>query len=49
MIPHHAGALLMCEKASIEDAEIQQLCKTIIAGQQSEIDQMNKILNRLDR
>ena len=49
MIPHHAGALLMCEKASIADAEIQQLCKTIIAGQQSEIDQMKKILTRLDR
>jgi Domain of unknown function (DUF305) len=49
MIPHHASALLMCEKASIEDAEIQQLCKTILVGQQSEIDQMRKILNRLDR
>jgi uncharacterized protein (DUF305 family) len=42
MIPHHAGALLMCEKASIEDAEVQRLCTTIIAGQQSEIDQMKK-------
>jgi hypothetical protein len=49
MIPHHAGALLMCEKASIVDAEIRELCKTIIVGQQSEIDQMKKILNRLDR
>jgi DUF305 family protein family protein len=48
MIPHHASALLMCEKASIEDAEIRELCKTIIAGQQSEIDQMRKILSRLD-
>ena len=49
MIPHHAGALLMCEEASIEDADIRELCKTIIEGQQSEIDQMKKILNRLDR
>ena len=48
MIPHHAGAILMCEKAPIEDAEIRQLCKTIVAGQQSEIDQMKAILNRLD-
>jgi hypothetical protein len=48
MIPHHAGALLMCEKASIVDVEIQQLCKTILAGQQSEIEQMRKILSRLD-
>jgi Domain of unknown function (DUF305) len=47
MIPHHAGALLMCEKAAIHDTEIQGLCKTIMAGQQSEIDQMKKILSRL--
>jgi uncharacterized protein (DUF305 family) len=25
MIPHHAGAILMCEKASIKDAEIRAL------------------------
>lgn len=48
MIPHHAGAILMCERASIQDAEIQQLCKTVISGQQSEIDQMKAILNRLE-
>jgi uncharacterized protein (DUF305 family) len=49
MIPHHAGALLMCEKASIADNELEELCKTIIAGQQAEIDQMKKILNRLNQ
>lgn len=48
MIPHHAGAILMCEKASIHDAEIKELCKTIISSQQSEIDQMKAILDRLD-
>jgi uncharacterized protein (DUF305 family) len=47
MIPHHASALLMCEKASIQDPEIKELCRGIIEGQQSEIDQMNNILNRL--
>lgn len=47
MIPHHSGAVLMCEKAKINDPEIQQLCANIIAGQQQEIDQMNKILDRL--
>jgi hypothetical protein len=26
MIPHHAGAILMCERAPIQDAEIQRLC-----------------------
>ena len=48
MIPHHAGALLMCEKAPIQDAEIQALCRTIISGQQEEIAQMKALLNKVD-
>ena len=44
MIPHHAGAILMCQRASIEDPEIKELCRTIIISQQAEIDQMKKIL-----
>ncbi len=47
MIPHHAGAILMCENASIQDPEIKELCQNIISSQQSEIDQMKGILNRL--
>ena len=47
MIPHHAGALLMYEQAPIQDVEIQNLCKSIIASQQKEIDQMKGILKRL--
>ena len=47
MIPHHAGALLMCEKASIKDPEIKELCRTIILGQQSEIDLMKQKLEQL--
>ena len=47
MIPHHSGAVLMCEKAKIQDAEIRTLCDGIIKGQQDEIDQMNRILKRL--
>ena len=49
MIPHHASALLMCEKAPIADPEIKNLCKTIITGQQSEIAQMKAKLNALVR
>lgn len=49
MIPHHAGAILMCNEASIKDAEIKQLCGAIISSQRSEIDQMKAILERLDR
>ena len=49
MIPHHAGALLMCREAAITDPEIRTLCQSIIAGQQAEIDQMKTMLDRLAR
>jgi uncharacterized protein (DUF305 family) len=47
MIPHHAGAILMCEEAPIVDSEIKTLCEKIKSSQQSEIDQMKAILSRL--
>ena len=47
MIPHHSSAILMCERAPVEDQEIQELCQQIIENQQTEIDQMKNILNRL--
>ena len=46
MIPHHSGAVLMCQKAEIADPEIRSLCKGIISSQTSEIDQMKAILER---
>lgn len=49
MIPHHAGAILMCEQAPIRDAEIKELCKAIISSQESEIAQMKAKLSALDR
>jgi uncharacterized protein (DUF305 family) len=48
MIPHHAGAILMCEQAPIQDAQIKDLCRNIISSQQSEIDEMKRMLNSLD-
>jgi hypothetical protein len=48
MIPHHSGAVLMCDKASITDAEIKGLCAKIVAGQKAEITQMKEILSRLN-
>ncbi len=48
MIPHHSGAILMCEQASIQDPEIKTLCVSIIESQQAEIDQMEAILQRLE-
>jgi hypothetical protein len=47
MVPHHSGAILMCREASLTDPELIALCDGIITGQQSEIDQMQAILQRL--
>ncbi|MFO7447403.1 MAG: DUF305 domain-containing protein [Ignavibacteriaceae bacterium] len=49
MIPHHSGAILMCEEASITDPELKKLCEEIIANQQAEISQMKVILSRLEK
>jgi hypothetical protein len=49
MIPHHAGAILMCQEASIRDPEIKQLCGAIVSSQQSEIDQMKTMLAELEQ
>lgn len=48
MIPHHSGAILMCEKSILEDSETQALCQEIISSQQREINQMKQILDRLN-
>ena len=49
MIPHHASAILMCERASIHDPDIKGLCEAIISGQQAEIDQMKAKLDELEK
>jgi uncharacterized protein (DUF305 family) len=49
MIPHHAGAILMCERTSLEDPELKALCETIISSQQREIDQMKSKLQALKK
>lgn len=49
MIPHHAGAILMCKEANIKDPEIQKLCEEIRSSQQREIEQMKAILKRLEK
>lgn len=37
MIPHHAGAVLMCEQNKLERPELVQLCGKIVSSQQAEI------------
>ena len=49
MIPHHAGAILMCEKSPAQSAQIKELCKTIVSSQESEIRQMKSMLDGLAR
>ena len=49
MIPHHAAAILMCNEASIQDQEIKDLCKNIIANQQAEIAQMKAKLAQMNK
>lgn len=44
MIPHHAGALLMCEEAPIADARIRKLCGEIRSSQEREIALMKELL-----
>jgi len=47
MIPHHSGAILMCERADLRDLEIKALCANIARSQAAEIGQMKRILARL--
>jgi hypothetical protein len=47
MIPHHAGAVLMCSEAPITDPEVRALCARIEKSQEQEIGQMKAILQRL--
>ena len=49
MIPHHSGAVLMCEQASLTDPEIIALCDGIVRGQQEEIAQMQALLEKRRR
>jgi uncharacterized protein (DUF305 family) len=46
MIPHHSGAILMCEEASLSDPEILALCRDIVASQKAEIAKMEQLLAR---
>lgn len=46
MIPHHSGAVLMCEQATLSDPEIVSLCRRIIKSQRDEIDQMQAMLRQ---
>lgn len=44
MIPHHAGAILMCQEADLTDPAVLALCRQIVESQVAEIDQMKAML-----
>ena len=46
MIPHHSGAVLMCNEAELKDPEVLGLCEEIVSSQEREIAQMKAILAR---
>lgn len=48
MIPHHAGAVLMCEQRQARDPRIRELCGQITSSQSSEIRLMESILAESD-
>lgn len=48
MIPHHSGAILMCQQSQLKDQELIRLCGEIVQAQRQEIDQMKAILARLN-
>lgn len=48
MIPHHSGAILMCEQANITDPEVRKLCEAIVKSQREEIAQMKAKLEELE-
>ena len=47
MIPHHSGAILMCQQAKLTDPEVVRLCGGIIKSQRQEISEMKVILDRM--
>jgi hypothetical protein len=47
MITHHASAILMCERAPIEEPDIKELCSNILSSQQEQIDAMRAKLLQL--
>lgn len=40
MIPHHSGAIHMCQNANLQDPEITQMCNEMISSQRSEMEEL---------
>jgi uncharacterized protein (DUF305 family) len=49
MIPHHAGAILMCNEATLTEPGTKDLCKRILASQEAEIREMKELLRKTEK
>lgn len=48
MIPHHSSAIMVSQKAHLQDPEAQKLAQDIIEAQKKEIAQMQAMIERLE-
>lgn len=48
MIPHHSSAIMVSQKAHLKDPEAKKLAQDIIEAQKREIEQMKKMIKRLE-
>jgi len=48
MIPHHSSAIMVSQKANLQDPEAQKLAQDIIEAQKREIAQMQDMIKRLE-
>ena len=48
MIPHHSSAIMVSQKAHLQDPEAQKLAQDIIEAQKREIAQMQEMIKRLE-
>ncbi|TXE13513.1 DUF305 domain-containing protein [Algoriphagus aquimarinus] len=48
MIPHHSSAIMVSQKAHLQDPEAQKLAQDIIEAQKREIAQMQAMIQRLE-
>lgn len=49
MIPHHSIAILTSKNANLKDPEVKKLASEIIKAQKREIEEMKKIITRLEK
>ena len=49
MIPHHSIAIMTSERANISDPRVRKLADEIIEAQRREIEEMEALIDELDR